>query len=440
MVSFLQHKLHVADMDSANPAFTELADSPNGVVSAGLINQQLVVARGNQIFWSHTDNIERWPDSEAPGTAGSFALRSGGRIIAVSATESNVFILCEKAIFRLLPVSAPPYYILREIAADVGCLSRGSVIRVPDDEVRSVLFLSDRGVMELQESGAMVNIGKDKVDRWFLQRINQDALEFASVKADTEIGVIYWALPSAGTDLLSLVLIYNYRDRIFSYAAGQNISRLIHITSSDDYITDAPDFTWRDQRITKDTTDSTDSATFAGLVTDLLSSISAPTDRSKIWQADPVGTARIFQDSDTPFEATIETNNFSIPALAGQAVDDKTQQWTFPQARALEQLTQGDACYFRQVLVRGVITPTLTRVQMHRDLETATANPDWGTAPYCARSPHSSSGAFSCHLPDGRLHPRSVYLSLRLSLKNWQEIIGASIEISPGARPAQAAQ
>lgn len=171
-----------------------------------------------RVRWSAIDESQDWP---LPGTNDAYAKQADEQDLraedgAVQAIVGGEFglIFQEKAITRATYVGSPIVFQMDRIDSTRGAISPGSVINVG----RLCYFLARDGFFVTDGAGDSVSIGHGKVDRWLLDQLDDNSLQYIVGTADPRRKIIFWAFPTSGGSVPNRLIIYNYEERRWSYA------------------------------------------------------------------------------------------------------------------------------------------------------------------------------------------------------------------------------
>ena len=167
----------------------------------------------NRIHWSGINDPTSWL---TVGSASAAAVQSdrqdlpvGGEIMAITGAIGGMdgAVFCKKAIYRLSYVGPPTVFNITEVERDRGPVARNSVVNVGPFG----FYLGEEGFWSFTGSGSQA-IGDQKVDRFFLNDLDQNYIERVYGAADPVSKMVYWAYPgqnnSSGQP--NKVIIYNW--------------------------------------------------------------------------------------------------------------------------------------------------------------------------------------------------------------------------------------
>lgn len=165
--------------DATTPVFVTTSDAPAGLIQVGSyydltvgiynIGDQAIVA------WSDTDDDTTWIDSGSPGLAGEQPLPGGGLATGIAIGET--VLVFQRTKTHRFQYTADATNILSRVEIDTG---RGAL--GPDTVCvagNRIFFISVDGFYAADWSGAVVPIGQDRVNEFFLDACAQIDRPFA---------------------------------------------------------------------------------------------------------------------------------------------------------------------------------------------------------------------------------------------------------------------
>jgi len=192
-----------ADVASAAPAPKDIAIVRDFVFAAN------IGATPNKVNWSDINDETDW----TPGTTSQSdyqIIPDGGNIQAVTGGEFGLIFL-EKGVVRASYVGSPLFFQMDTISNGQGCLEGNSVINYGNLS----FWLSDDGWYS--SNGEIVtNIGLEKVDRFFFNRVDMTELSTISAAVDPVKNLVIWNF--ANTSGNRELLIYNWELQKWSRA------------------------------------------------------------------------------------------------------------------------------------------------------------------------------------------------------------------------------
>ena len=166
-------------------------------------------ANKSRIQWSGINNEKTWTTS-ATTQADFQDLPDGGFVQGVTGGEFGL-VLLERSIVRMSYVGTPLIFQFDNIARNRGCFEPNSVIQWQG----ITYFLGDDGFYACDGQN-LVNIGAEKVNRYFFNTLREEVLTTMSAAVDPINNLIVWGYPS--TDLNYRALIYHITTKRWSYA------------------------------------------------------------------------------------------------------------------------------------------------------------------------------------------------------------------------------
>lgn len=155
----------------------------------------------NRIQWPDINSTEAW----GSGQASSQDLPSGGRVMGLVGGEFGR-IWSETAITAMTYVGPPDIFQFDPLSLERGCIAEGSIAAYQG----SVFFLAQDGFWLMGGDGALTPIGDQKIDRWFLRRV--DGTKYYNIVSaiDPVAKVYYCAYPTLadGTGRCTEMLAY----------------------------------------------------------------------------------------------------------------------------------------------------------------------------------------------------------------------------------------
>lgn len=162
-----------------------------------------------RVQWSGINNETTWA---ASGTtqADSQDIPDGGAVQGVTGGEFGL-VLLERSIFRMSYVGTPLIFQFDNIARNLGCYEPNSVIQWQ----QVTYFLGDDGFYACDGQN-VVNIGAEKVNRYFFTSLQEAEIGNMSAAVDPERNLIIWGYPTIDTTYR--LLIYHIPTKRWSYA------------------------------------------------------------------------------------------------------------------------------------------------------------------------------------------------------------------------------
>lgn len=197
---------------TSSSAFADLGGSPPQASYVGVINRFVILAgllnEPYRVQWSGLNAITTWTS----GTSYSDYqdLPDGGIVRGISGGEQG-WLLQDTAIRRMTWVpGADIVFQIDRLGTEIGLLAPYSLIR---SEART-FFLSSQGFMQLEPTGQLIQIGKEKVDRTFTGDVDTAAYSLVLGASNPGGSVVTWAYKSIGDEaqpnLFNRLLNYDY--------------------------------------------------------------------------------------------------------------------------------------------------------------------------------------------------------------------------------------
>ena len=192
-------------------AFADLGGTPPQARYISIINRFLVLSGllddPYRVHWSDLNDITEW--TAGNGLCDFQDLPDGGVVRGVVGGEFGI-IIQDGAMRRMVfaPGSDVIFQIDR-ISKDTGALAPYSIVNAGE----RVFFLSPRGFIMTDASGAITPIGKERIDRTFLATYDSTALGLVQGAADPGSNLVIWSYKSqdGGTDgLFDKFLCYDW--------------------------------------------------------------------------------------------------------------------------------------------------------------------------------------------------------------------------------------
>lgn len=207
--------------------FTDLSGSPPKSRYFAVVREFLVLAyiedgstRQNRLHWSGFDNITQW----TPGTNQSDIQNldpNFGYITGIHGGEYGIVFQTD-AIYRMDYVGPPNIFQFNIVILGTGCFFPDSIV----PRGRSLFFISSDGFYELIDGSQIRNIGRGKVDRYFmkdLKSISPSGIPYTNTHIkgvyDKKRDLIIWGYGNsftAGVFPFSKGIIYNPANGEFS--------------------------------------------------------------------------------------------------------------------------------------------------------------------------------------------------------------------------------
>jgi hypothetical protein len=162
-----------------------------------------------RVQWSGINNEATWAVS-ATTQADFQNIPDGGRVQGVTGGEFGI-VLMDRSIYRMSYVGTPLIFQFDNISRNLGCYESNSVIQWQG----ITYFLSDDGFYAC-DGQQIVNIGAEKVNRYFFTTLREAELDLMSVAVDPSKNLVMWGYSS--TDLTYRVLMYHVPTKRWAYA------------------------------------------------------------------------------------------------------------------------------------------------------------------------------------------------------------------------------
>ena len=167
----------------------------------------------NRIHWSGINDPTSWL---TPGSAAAAAVQSdrqdlpsGGEVMGITGAIGGMdgVVCCRKAIYRLSYVGPPTIFNITEVERDRGPMARNSIVNVGPFG----FYLGEEGFWSFTGAGSTA-IGDQKVDRFFLDDLDQNFIDRVYGAADPVSKMVYWAYPGANniSGRPNKLIIYNW--------------------------------------------------------------------------------------------------------------------------------------------------------------------------------------------------------------------------------------
>jgi hypothetical protein len=199
----------VFDLRSSS-AFADLAGAPPQARYISVVGRFIVLSgllsNPYRVQWSGLNDVTQW----TPGVNSSDFqdLPDGGIVRGVAGGEyGNIF--QDGAIRRMTFAPGSPFvFQIERIAEDRGLYAPYSLIRSGD----RIFFLSANGFMTMAPSGYPAPIGKERVDRSFLNDLDKGNLQLVIGASDPQRSRVLWAYKSnsGASGLFDRLLCYDY--------------------------------------------------------------------------------------------------------------------------------------------------------------------------------------------------------------------------------------
>lgn len=162
-----------------------------------------------RVQWSGINNEATWAVS-ATTQADFQNIPDGGRVQGVTGGEFGL-VLMDRSIYRMSYIGTPLIFQFDNISRNLGCYESNSVIQWQG----ITYFLSDDGFYAC-DGQQIVNIGAEKVNRYFFTTLRESELDLMSVAVDPSKNLVMWGYSS--TDLTYRILMYHVPTKRWAYA------------------------------------------------------------------------------------------------------------------------------------------------------------------------------------------------------------------------------
>ena len=215
----------------SSPTLKTHNDSPQGATVLSVHRQFMFAAVKSTLYWSDSNNLDKWITSSEPGLSGSVVNRVGGNIRAIVG-DSNVIIMSARAI-AVLVFGGPSIFQFRYLRQEYGCASTKLGVARND---QWWYFISEIGIHCVNDALAVQDIGVNRCNLWLAGsdgRLRPDggAVQAQDVTAANfrEAGLILWHMGDREADN---VLIYSANDDAFTTASYSDLDAL-HVFAAD---------------------------------------------------------------------------------------------------------------------------------------------------------------------------------------------------------------
>lgn len=162
-----------------------------------------------RVQWSGINNETTWAASGT--TQADFQdIPDGGSVQGITGGEFGL-VLLERSLYRMSYVGTPLIFQFDNISRNLGCYEPNSVIQWQ----QVTYFLGDDGFYACDGQN-VVNIGAEKVNRYFFASLKEANITDMSAAVDPERNLIIWGYPTVDTTYR--LLIYHIPTKRWSYA------------------------------------------------------------------------------------------------------------------------------------------------------------------------------------------------------------------------------
>lgn len=213
----------VGTSSTFNAAVGSPAAQVVGVVGQFLLAGNISASPNNfphLLGWSSIANPTDWP---TPGSDSALASQAGeqflhqelGAITGIFGGDQWGIVMQSTGITRMTYIGGADVFQFDTLAGGIGMDSQNCGIKIGNQ----VFFASSRGFYAT-DGVSLLNIGKEKVNRWFISNVvNANLLDQGTVGVDWSNKIIYWNFQKAGA---SILVMFNYETGRFSHATDAN--------------------------------------------------------------------------------------------------------------------------------------------------------------------------------------------------------------------------
>jgi hypothetical protein len=216
-----------ADLAAAAPAAKFVTVVRDFVVAANVQSDE------NKVYWSDINDETDW----TPGAASQSdfqVIPDGGDVTGLAGGEYGLVFL-ERAIYRMTYSGSPFFFQFDAISRTLGCLSGGSITQFGG----LTYFLADDGFY-VCDGQALTNIGEEKVNRWFFDRVSRQDIKLKmSATIDPIRKLVMWCYPQQSGEYG--ILAYSIPLQRWSYiettasSVGTLLSATVTLEQLDNY-------------------------------------------------------------------------------------------------------------------------------------------------------------------------------------------------------------
>lgn len=211
--------LQVFDMSSAT-TFVNALGSPPQAAYISVVGRFLVLsgllANPYRIQWSGLNNFNASTSWDNITLQSNFQdLPDGGIVRGVAGGEFGIIFQDQTIRSMSYIVGSAVIFQIERIADQMGVFAPYSIIRSGS----TIFFFSNKGFYKIDPGGLPVQIGRERIDRTFLQNIDIGNLQLFIGAADPRATRVYWAYKSlaGATGLYDTLLGYDYvLDKFFN--------------------------------------------------------------------------------------------------------------------------------------------------------------------------------------------------------------------------------
>jgi hypothetical protein len=206
------HTLQAYDLTTTG-SFTNLASDAPKARFVSVVRDFVVsgyqTSYQNRVQWSGINNETTWASSGT--TQADFQdIPDGGRVQGITGGEFGL-VLMDRSLYRMSYVGTPLIFQFDNISRNLGCLESNSVIQWQG----VTYFLSNDGFYACDGQN-VVNIGAEKVNRYFFNTARISVLDQMSTAVDPVKNLVMFGYPC--TDLTYRILMYHVPTKRWAYA------------------------------------------------------------------------------------------------------------------------------------------------------------------------------------------------------------------------------
>jgi hypothetical protein len=178
---------------SSSTAFADLGGSPPQAAYIDIVGRFVVLSgllsNPYRIQWSGLNATTTW---DGTNSSDYQDLPDGGIVRGVAGGENGV-IFQDQAIRRMTYVPGSPIiFQIDRIAQDKGLFAPYSIIRAGE----TIYFYAAQGFHKIDPGGMPVQIGRERVDRTFINELDRGSLQLFHGAQDPRTTFVYWAYKS----------------------------------------------------------------------------------------------------------------------------------------------------------------------------------------------------------------------------------------------------
>lgn len=194
-----------------------------------------------RVWWCGIDNITAWTPN-VQTQADKQDTPGYGQCTAVIGSQNTAILFLTEGIFRLDYAGPPTVYNFTLVEPNRGTLVAGSVAAYSN----FVFYLGEDG-FNMFDGQSSRSIGNEKVDNWFKERVDNNAIYKMQTAINPRRKQVMWAFPSAGGNgICDTILVYNWSSSRWSFIeqAVESLGRVYSqsvLTDSLSVLTDSLD-------------------------------------------------------------------------------------------------------------------------------------------------------------------------------------------------------